>query len=249
MPNRSLLGVRVDELDRESLEKTILDSRINGQSKVFAYVNVHAVNIACNDARFREIINRASVTYCDGEGVRLGGKILGWQLPERTVLTYWIWNLLPLLQAHGMSVYFLGGREEVVRRAVEVVRGKFPGLKIAGWHHGYFAKEGEESAAVVREINAASPDVLFVGFGMPVQEYWIDRYQPDLRVAVVLPSGSMIDYVAGMKRIAPAWMANNGLEWLHRLGREPRRLWRRYLIGNPLFFFRVLGQRLRGKSR
>lgn len=249
MRDRSILGIRVDGVDRESLEKTILESRLNGQCRVLAYVNVNAINIARTDKRFREILNHAAVTYCDGEGVRLGGKILGWHLPPRTVLTYWIWDLLPLLQANRMSVYFLGGHEEVVRRAVDVVRGKFPSLKIAGWHHGYFAKEGEESMAVVREINAASADVLFVGFGMPLQEYWIDRHQSSLKVALVLPSGSMIDYIAGARQIAPAWMANNGLEWLQRLLHEPRRLWRRYLIGNPLYFFRILGQRLRRESR
>jgi N-acetylglucosaminyldiphosphoundecaprenol N-acetyl-beta-D-mannosaminyltransferase len=245
----SLLGVRVDGVDRESIEKTILEPRKNGRARVLAYVNINAVNIARTDVRFREIINSAALTYCDGEGVRLGGKILGRHLPPRTVLTYWIWHLLPLLQEHHLSVYFLGGKDDVVRRAVDVVRAKFPSLNIAGWHHGYFSKEGEESMAVVREINAASPDILFVGFGMPLQEMWIDSHLSALSVNVILPSGSMIDYVAGAKRVAPAWMANNGLEWLHRLVREPRRLWRRYLIGNPLFFFRILAQRIRGDSR
>jgi N-acetylglucosaminyldiphosphoundecaprenol N-acetyl-beta-D-mannosaminyltransferase len=86
---------------------------------------------------------------------------------------------------------------------------------------------------------------VFVGFGMPLQEYWIDDNREALRAGIVLPAGSMIDYIAGAKRQTPAWMANNGLEWLYRLAKEPRRLWRRYLIGNPLFLLRILVQRIR----
>ncbi len=245
MDELRVLDVRVDDIDRSGLERSILSGVRNGQSRLFAYVNVHAVNLARTDARFREIINRASVAYCDGEGVRVAARMLGRDLPPRTVLTYWVWDLCRLMEREGLSVYFLGAHEPVVAKAAAVLRERFPGLKIAGWHHGYFRKEGEETKKVVEEINSASPDILFVGFGMPLQEYWIDENLGSLRAGVVLPSGSMIDYIAGEKRATPSWMANSGLEWLYRLLREPRRLWKRYLLGNPLFMLRVIARRLR----
>ncbi len=240
-----VLGVRIDVIDTAALERSILADVRNGHAKLYAYVNVHAINLARTDRRFREIINGATVAYCDGEGVRMGARLLGKHLPPRTVLTYWIWDLCRLMQEKGLSVYFLGAREEVVAKAAAAIRERFPGLTVAGWHHGYFAKKGEESERVVGEINRAAPDILFVGFGMPVQEYWIEENLKSLRAGIVLPAGSMIEYIAGEKSPTPSWMAANGLEWFYRLLREPRRLWKRYLLGNPLFMLRVVGRRLR----
>ena len=244
-----VLGVRVHAVDRRGLEAAIASPGRAGGPRMLAYVNVNAVNIAWSDSRFRTILNRAHLAYCDGEGIRVGARALGRRLPPRTVLTYWVWDICRLLEEQGGSVYFLGAREEVVEKAVAAVRARHPRLRIAGWHHGYFEKEGEESRRVVAGINAASPDVLFVGFGMPVQEYWISENLDALSAGVVLPSGSMIDYIAGEKKLTPPWMARYGCEWLYRLVREPRRLWRRYLIGNPLFLLRVIRHRiLRGRA-
>lgn len=240
-----VLDVRVDAIDTHGLEGSILSHARDGQARLYAYVNVHAVNLAQIDGRFRGIINNAAVAYCDGEGVRIGARLLGSRLPPRTVLTYWVWDLCRLMEERGLSVYFLGASEDVAGRAAAIVRGRYPKLIVAGWHHGYFGKQGAESDAVVSEINRLAPDLLFVGFGMPLQEYWIEENLASLRAGIVLPAGSMIDYIAGEKRPTPAWMANSGLEWFYRLLREPRRLWRRYLIGNPLFVLRVVGHRIR----
>jgi N-acetylglucosaminyldiphosphoundecaprenol N-acetyl-beta-D-mannosaminyltransferase len=240
-----VLDVRVDDMDTRALERSILSNVRNGHSKLYAYVNVHAVNLARNNRRFREIINGAFVAYCDGEGLRVGARMLGGRLPPRTVLTYWVGDLCSLMEERGLSVFFLGAREPVVRKAVAVLRERYPKLNVVGWHHGFFEKHGEASRKVVEEINQASPDLLFVGFGMPLQEYWIEENLASLRAGIVLPAGSMIEYIAGEKKVTPTWMANSGLEWFYRLLREPRRLWKRYLLGNPLFILRVLGHRIR----
>ena len=245
MDELRLLDVRVDQIDEPGLERSIISNVGSGSSRLYAYVNVNAVNLARHDRRFRDIINGASVVYCDGEGVRLGARLLGRRLPPRTVLTYWVWSLCALLEKRGLSVFLLGAREPVVSKAAAVLRERYPKLKLAGWHHGFFEKQGEESRKVVEVINRAAPDLLFVGFGMPLQEYWIEENLGSLRVGIVLPAGSMIEYIAGEKKLTPTWMANSGLEWLYRLLREPRRLWKRYLIGNPLFILRVLWHRVR----
>ncbi|MGA9115738.1 MAG: WecB/TagA/CpsF family glycosyltransferase [Bacteroidota bacterium] len=246
MPDVEILGVPVRDVDRPTLEGRIEEWVRNGSRCVLAYVNVHTVNLAAVDPRFRAFLREKAFTYCDGEGMRLAARLLGSRLPPRIVLTYWISDLCRLCRRNGFSLFLLGGREETVERAVENIRARHAGLRVAGWHHGYFRKEGPENEAVLDRIRRASPDLLFVGFGMPLQEAWIERNLQDLGARVIFSAGSMIDYTAGSKSFAPRWMANHGLEWLYRLLQEPGRLWRRYLLGNPLFFLRVCAQRVRG---
>ena len=170
--------------------------------------------------------------------------MLGHHLPPRVVLTYWIWQLCELVEKQKFSVFFLGATNEYVTEAVERVRQRFPGIRIVGSHHGYFEKQGPQNDAVVEMINQAQPNILVVGFGMPMQEFWIEENVSNLSANVILPAGSMIDYTAGRKGLAPKWMANNGMEWLYRFFQEPGRLWKRYLIGNPSFMLNVLVESL-----
>jgi N-acetylglucosaminyldiphosphoundecaprenol N-acetyl-beta-D-mannosaminyltransferase len=244
MPKVNILGVQVDVIDTDGLHRAIAQSIHQQRRDVYAYVNINAINIARSDERFQSFLNRAHVVYCDGEGVRLGARILGQYLPPRVVLTYWIWELCELLERENFSVFFLGSTAQFVREAVERVHARFPAIRIVGSHHGYFAKHGRESDAVVETVNRAAPNVLIVGFGMPMQEFWIEENFTRLNANVILPAGSMINYTAGRKSMAPQWMANHGMEWLYRFFQEPGRLWKRYLIGNPSFMFRIVLERL-----
>jgi N-acetylglucosaminyldiphosphoundecaprenol N-acetyl-beta-D-mannosaminyltransferase len=143
----------------------------------------------------------------------------------------------------------LGGKEEIVRKAAENLKKAYPRLNVAGIQHGYFAKRGEESDRIVEQVNTARPNILFVCFGMPEQEHWVRENLDRLNPNMILFGGSTIDYAAGKKRVAPVWMRSAGLEWFFRLMQEPRRLWKRYLLGNPLFMGRVLVQRIRGRRK
>lgn len=244
-----VLGVRVDAISDEALNKRIGEVIEGARHTYFAYVNIHAVNLAVRDREFRDFLNAAPLVYCDGEGVRLGAKILGVRLPPRIVLTYWIWDLCAMCERRGYSIFLLGGRTDVVGRACENLQRAHPRLKVVGTHHGYFNKRGEESNRVIEMIRYARPNILFVCFGMPLQEHWVRENLPALDANMILFGGSTIDYAAGVKRVAPLWMRSSGLEWLFRLLQEPRRLWKRYLIGNPLFLGKVIVQRLhRGRS-
>jgi N-acetylglucosaminyldiphosphoundecaprenol N-acetyl-beta-D-mannosaminyltransferase len=239
-----LLSVRIDDIARVDLEREILDAAEKQKRLLFAYLNIHAINKASADRRLSAIIDSAARAYCDGEGVRLGARILGRNIPPRIVLTYWGWELCSACASRGLSVFLLGASEESSVRAAQELQRRIPGLRVAGRHHGYFAKSGPENEQVVEMINEARPDLIFVGFGLPLQEYWIEENMERLSAGAILTCGSMIDYMSGFRSVAPAWMARNGLEWLFRLIQEPRRLWRRYLIGNPLFLARVLSERL-----
>ena len=133
-----------------------------------------------------------------------------------------------------------------IEAAVRDKLAAYPDLEIVGFRHGYFdhSAGSPENEAVVEEINAAAPDILLVGLGMPLQERWLMENWQRLDVRVALTGGAVFDYVSGRLRRGPRLLTDNGFEWLARLLVEPRRLWRRYLIGNPLFLLRVLKQRL-----
>lgn len=236
----SVLGVRVHLLTAESLTARVRSILQQRSKSIVAYINVHGVNLAYQDPRLREFFDNATIVYCDGEGVRIGGRILGTRIPERITLTDWVWNFFSLCEQHGASVYFLGSTPEVVTAAAQRVRDRFPNLKLLGWHHGYFEKQGPESERIIEEINRLSPDILLVGFGMPIQEHFVIRYFDHLGVTIILTVGSCFDYISGKRRRAPRWMRLHGLEWLFRLLQEPTRLFKRYIIGNPLFILRTV---------
>ncbi|HID07961.1 MAG TPA: glycosyltransferase, partial [Armatimonadetes bacterium] len=207
------------------------------------YANVHVLNTAYRDPDLRRILNRAELVYCDGAGVKLGARILGKHLPERMTGADWIHELCQACQETGMTLYLLGGEPGVAAKAAEVLATRYPGLSIVGTHHGHYNHTGPENDVVIAEINALQPDILLVGFGTPLQEKWIDHHFERLDVPVVWAVGALVDFVTGKKPRAPRWMLDHGLEWLYRLWSEPGRLWRRYVVGNPLFLWRVLMQR------
>lgn len=248
MAKVDVLGVGIAPIDESQLLSAVRAALAGPRGSLFAYVNVNAINLAVDLPWFRDLLNDAECAYCDGEGVRFGAGILGRTIPARIALTYFFWDICAEAERNGYSIYLLGSHDHILTEAVARIRHRYPRLTIAGTHHGYFAKDGRPSEEVVAKVNAASPDLLFVGFGMPLQEDWIRRYRPSLNAGAVFPCGSMIDYASGLKSIAPLWMRKNGLEWLYRLFQEPGRLWRRYLVGNPLFVMRVVHQRLREGS-
>jgi N-acetylglucosaminyldiphosphoundecaprenol N-acetyl-beta-D-mannosaminyltransferase len=206
------------------------------------YANVHVLNTAWADPDLCAILNHADLVYCDGAGVALGARLLGHRLPGRTTGADWIEPLCQACAQQGLLLYFLGGQPGVAERAARRLQARHPGLRVAGAHHGYLA-DPQVCQAAVAAVNAARPDILLVGMGTPTQEKWIAAHRAELRVPVVWAVGALFDFVAGVQPRGPRWMLDNGLEWLYRLWSDPRRLWHRYLIGNPLFVARVLRQR------
>ena len=238
-----ILGVGVDPLTVEELHAEI-GRLVRGRERgLVLNVNAHCLNLCYEDPKLRDFFNGAEVVFCDGAGVMLGARILGRRIPERITYAEWAWRLAAFAAAQGFSLYFLGGRPGVAREAARQLMQSYPDLKIAGVRHGYFDHPAENKA-VVAEINAVAPDILLVGLGMPLQEHWLMENGHRLNVGVALTGGAVFDYVSGTLRRGPRLLTENGFEWLARLLVEPRRLWRRYLVGNPLFLLRVFCQRL-----
>jgi len=242
--------VRVDLVSLEELIEYILLTVRDQRKAVIAYVNVHAVNTACELGWFKDFINQSQVVFCDGFGVKWAVNFLNGKLVQRFTPPDWFGRLAGECVGEGISMYFLGTRQEVVEKAAEVLKESHPRLMIAGVHHGFFNKEqtSAENQEVVGEINALRPNILVVGFGMPAQEKWILENLDQLQVNVVIPVGAFFDYQAGAVVRAPRWMTDHGLEWLGRLLIEPRRLGKRYLLENPLFIWRVLLQKIKKQA-
>ena len=242
----NVLGVGVDPLTVEDLHAEIGRLVRGGERGLVLNVNVHCLNLCYEDPVLRDFLNRAEVVFCDGAGVMVAARILGGRIPERITYADWAWQLAAFAAARGFSLYFLGARPGVAKEAARRLEERHPALRIAGAHHGYFdhSAGSPENEAVVGEINAASPDILLVGLGMPLQEYWLMENQHRLDVGVALTGGAVFDYVSGRLRRGPRLLTQSGFEWLARLLVEPRRLWRRYLVGNLLFLLRVLKHRL-----
>ena len=209
-------------------------------------VNAHCLNLCYEDGALRAFFNGAEVVFCDGAGVMLAARVLGGRIPARITYADWAWRLAAFAAAEGFSLFFLGARPGVAQAAAQRLKERHPGLKISGVRHGYFdhSPGSSENAAVVEEINAAAPDILLVGLGMPLQERWLMENGHGLDVGAALTGGAVFDYVSGRLDRGPRLLTAHGFEWLARLLAEPRRLWRRYLVGNPLFLLRVLRQRL-----
>ncbi len=241
-----VLGVGVDPLTVEDLHAEIGRLVGGGGPALVLSANVHCLNLCYEDPALRDFLNRAEVVLCDGAGVMLAARILGGRIPERITYADWAWRLAAFAAARGFSLYFLGARPGVADEAARRLKQRYPALRIAGVHHGYFdhGMGSQENEAVVGEINAARPDILLVGLGMPLQEYWLMENRHRLEAGVALTGGAVFDYVSGRLRRGPRLLTANGFEWLARLLVEPRRLWRRYLVGNPLFLIRVTRQRL-----
>lgn len=242
----NLLGVRIHALTLAGLLEQMEQAIRSGRKLSVMNVNVHAMNLAHDSEAFRSALNRADLVFCDGFGVLWGARMLGERLPERFTPPDWIPLLGERCSRLGLRMYFLGARAGVAEKAARRLQQAIPGLVIAGTHHGYFDRRpgSRENEAVLARVQAARPDYLLVGFGMPAQELWVDENRPRLAAGVTLTVGAAFDYLAGEAHRPPPWMTERGLEWLGRLVYEPRRLWKRYLLGNPVFLSRILRQRL-----
>lgn len=234
----SLLGVRVDDIQPSDLLVAIKDAIASGRKEVYGYANIHAINLAFEQPWFRDFLNRCEIVFCDGVGVKLAALMTGQKLQHRNTPPDFIRQICELAVENNAKLFFLGARPGVAEKAAAILREEYPGIQIMT-HHGHF-DFGAESDSIVNQINDFQTKILVLGMGMPLQERWIIEKLDKLNVNILLPAGAVFDYVSGEIYRFPRWMTDHGFEWFGRLVIEPRRLWKRYIIGNPLFFWRVI---------
>lgn len=240
-----VLGVRFHQVTCCELIDYVASMAKQSKKTVVANVNVRAMNFANDLPWFKDFINRSELVFCDGFGVLVAAKLNGYALSANHRMTCpdYIESLAKACEKENVSLYLLAGKPGIVDIAIQKLKTVAPNLKIDG-HHGYFSKEGEENEAIIEKINQFKPDILYVGFGMPLQEGWIVDNFDKVNARVFLPLGACLDFYTGSVRRGPEWLTDRGFEWLTRFVTEPGRLWSRYLVGNAIFFFRVFRGRI-----
>lgn len=218
-----------------------LDGEIQARRRrVLLGLYASCVPVAMADAQYRADLDAADLVYADGMGVVWGSGLLGDKVPEKLATTDMLPPIAALAAAKGYRVFLLGGAPGVAAVAAARLQATHRGLIIAGTHHGYFDATAPD--AVLAEVRAARPDILFVGLGVPLQERFVSRWRQELGATIILTCGGLFDVASGRLPRCPAWMTASGLEWVFRLALEPKRLWRRYLLDNGRFVLTVIRQ-------
>ncbi len=210
--------------------------------------NSEIIQACIEDPSLYPLINSADLVTPDGIGVIYASKILGRPLKAKTAGYDLGLEVVRLSHEEGHKIFFLGGKPGIAEAARDKLLQTYPGANFVGCHDGYFKKEGEENDAVVREINKAAPDVLYVCFGVPAQEKWIAANKDKLpSVKLFLALGGSLDGYSGNFKRAPKIFIKLGLEWLYRLIKEPKRIGR--MMKLPKFLFGTIAFRLSGKAK
>jgi N-acetylglucosaminyldiphosphoundecaprenol N-acetyl-beta-D-mannosaminyltransferase len=222
-------------MDASTIDETtnLIGARIEG--KIFTQhvvVNVAKIVNMQTDQKLADSVCACDVINIDGMGVVWAARMLGHDIPERVAGIDLFEKLVELATCRGYPIYLLGAKEEIVSAVASKLAAKFPGLKIGGYHHGYFWSNEE---AVVEDIRKSGARMLFVAITSPKKEQFIDKWRDRLGVDFAMGVGGTFDVIAGKVQRAPLWMQKSGFEWLFRVLQEPGRMWKRYFRTNILF--------------
>lgn len=234
-------GVTIDNL---SLQESVVYIKrlLKGQENHYIITpNAAHIVLFQKDEEFRKAYAKASLVLPDGMPLIWASRLLKPRLKERITGTDVLFSLCELSMREKYKIFLLGAGQEVIEKARNTLLNKFPGLHITGIHNGYFNNDKK----IKEEINERQPDILFIGIGFSKQEKWINKNINQLNVKVAIAIGGVFDVIAGKFKPAPRLIQNYGLEWLWRLFQEPRRLWKRYLIGNTIFIWLVAKELLK----
>lgn len=236
-----LFGVPVDALTMDETVKRIRAWVASGDPHQHVVLNAAKVVELERSPALADVIRQCDLVSPDGVSVVWASRLLGQPLPERVNGTDLMERLVATAANDGNTVFFLGARPDVVAKTVEAFKDRHPELKVAGYHHGFWTDDQD----IIRVVRLAKPDYLFIGIPSPRKEFWLSAHLRELGVPFAMGVGGSFDVMAGLYSRAPRWACEHGLEWLWRLVQEPRRMWRRYLIGNLLFTALVLRERFR----
>ena len=210
-------------------------------------VNADKINELNKNERLKQIINSCGIINADGVSVIKASKFLGKPLPERVAGIDLMQSLIELCEKKGYSVYLLGAKQEIVENTAEILKKKYPKIKIIGIHNGYFKEN--DWPEISKELQDKKPDFVFVGITSPIKEYLIEFLQSDGNNCVFMGVGGSFDVISGAIRRAPLWMQKSGMEWLFRVIQEPKRLFKRYFIGNTVFIKSAIKEKFLNRGK
>lgn len=235
-------GLKTVRLSPEKLTALMVEDCLGARSHpgriaktVFA-ANGHAIALAALDAGFRQMFEDADIVHADGQASVFAAKVFtATPIDGRSATTDFLHDAAKVASVHGLKFFLLGATEEINRRCAQILADRYPGLTIAGRRHGYFSID--EEAALCEEINRSGADVLWTGLSVPLEYEFATRNKHRLRTGWIVTCGGCFNFVTGDYARAPAWMQKTGFEWLYRLMIEPRRLFWRYAVTNPVALF------------
>lgn len=243
----NFLGVPVDSL---KMAETIalIDDTINQNIRVnHVVINAGKMVSMQKDEKLFESVVSCDIINADGQSIVWAARFLGMSLPERVAGIDLMQGLILLASERGYKCFFLGAKEKVVRKVVEIYKNKYKSLSIAGYRNGYFNEH--EEPEVARQIAESGAQLLFVAITSPRKETFLYKYRDVLsNVNFTMGVGGSFDVVAGYTKRAPRWMQDIGMEWFYRLMQEPKRMWYRYLIGNTKFLWIILKEKFKKRK-
>lgn len=232
---------------QETLE--LLDDSIANKEQIHhVVVNAGKIVAMQKDLQLRQSVNESDIINADGQAVVWASKFLGKPLKERVAGIDLMENLVALAAKKNYKIFFFGAKEEIVKNVVSIYEEAHGKQLIAGYRNGYFSKE--EEPAIAKEIAASGAQLLFVAISSPTKENFLYKYKNELSsVNFIMGVGGSFDVVAGLTKRAPIWMQKSGLEWFYRFIQEPRRMWKRYLVGNSKFIGLVLKEKFSASKK
>ena len=245
MERTNVLGVGVSVVNMQSALDTIETWILSGQSQYVCATSMHGVMEAQNDKRLKSILNGAGMITPDGMPLVWLSKLAGHREVTRVYGPDLMLALCKLSAERGYKQYLYGGATEVPEQLKTALCDRFPGLDVVGAYSPPFRTLTEqEDEEIMEAINSSGADVVWVGLGMPKQDYWVAEHVAKLDRCVLIAVGAAFDFHSGRKKQAPLWIQRSGLEWLFRLLSEPKRLWRRYLVNIPQFIVKAILQKV-----
>lgn len=240
-PRITILNTTIDVLNvQETIE--LVEEYVKTKTPLHLMgVNADKINEVNQNERMKQIVNSCGIINADGASVIMASKYLKKPLPERVAGVDLMQSLVALSEKREYSVYLLGAKQEVVEKTAEVLKTKYPRLKLVGIHNGYFKEP--EWPSISKRLKEVKPDFVFVGITSPIKEYLIEFLQEDGNNSVFMGVGGSFDVISGNIPRAPIWMQKANLEWLFRVIQEPKRLFKRYFVGNWSFIKAVVKEK------
>lgn len=244
MINRiNILNTTIDNYSKQETLNIIERSIESKKQTHHGLVNAGKIVLMQKDLQLRKSVNESDLINADGQAVVWASKVLGKPLKERVAGIDLMISLVDLAYKKKYKIFFFGAKEEIVKEVVSKYSSQYSPNIIAGYRNGYFKKEQEQEIA--KQISDSGANILFVAISSPTKENFLYENKESLnKVRFIMGVGGSFDVVAGKVKRAPLWMQKNGLEWFYRFIQEPKRMWKRYLVGNYKFLTLVLKEKL-----
>lgn len=241
-----ILNTQIDVLDVKQTVEVVKQYLKEKKPLHLMGVNADKINMLNRNKKLKRIVNDCEIINADGASVILASRYLGTPLPERVAGIDLMQLIVAVAEQEGYKVFLLGARQEIVDKAARVLRDTHPSLQIVGIRNGYFQKE--QWKEVAESIRKSGADIVFVGITSPAKEYLVDYFLHKEKInCVFMGVGGSFDVLSGMIKRAPDWFQRHNLEWLFRWAQEPRRLFKRYFVGNLTFIMAVWREKRRRK--